>query len=67
MVLRLFKKPLFAEESDFFKQIFINEYLVAEGFAQSSHYPPDIKYQAELDNAEREARNKHKGLWGRCL
>jgi micrococcal nuclease len=41
-----------------------NEVLVKEGFAQSSTYPPDVKYQARLSAAQVEARSAGKGLWG---
>ncbi|GAG17361.1 unnamed protein product, partial [marine sediment metagenome] len=44
--------------------IFVNEYLVREGFAQSSTYPPDIKHQNSFREAERKAREESKGLWG---
>jgi len=44
--------------------IFVNEYLVREGFAQSSSYPPDVKYQDGFVEAQRLAREEGKGLWG---
>ena len=44
--------------------IFVNEYLVREGFAHSSTYPPDVKYQNRFREAEREAREESRGLWG---
>lgn len=44
--------------------IFINEYLVREGFASSSTYPPDVKYQNRFKEAERQAREEKRGLWG---
>ena len=44
--------------------IFVNEYLVREGFAHSSTYPPDVKYQNRIREAERKAREENKGLWG---
>ncbi|HUS60284.1 MAG TPA: thermonuclease family protein [Nevskiaceae bacterium] len=44
--------------------VFVNEYLVREGFAQSSTYPPDVKYQELFREAERKAREENKGLWG---
>jgi len=43
--------------------ILINELLVKEGYAQSSSYPPDIKYQDRFVTAQQEARNSQKGLW----
>lgn len=44
----------------------VNEMLVRDGYAQSSAYPPDIKYQDKFDTLEAEARNKSIGLWGSC-
>lgn len=44
----------------------INESLVRGGFAHSSTYPPDIKYQDRLQQAEQEARDNKSGLWGSC-
>mgnify|MGYP000029325109 CR=1 FL=1 len=45
----------------------INEKLVREGFAQVSTYPPDVKYEARLLEAQRQARSEEKGLWGGCV
>lgn len=42
----------------------VNEYLVREGYARSSTYPPDVKYQNRFIEAERQARQEGKGLWG---
>jgi len=47
-----------------FGSLMVNEYLVREGYAMSSSYPPDIKYQERFVKAQREAREKNKGLWG---
>ena len=44
--------------------ILINEYLAREGYAHSSTYPPDVKYQDKFVQAERQARDEKKGLWG---
>ncbi|MFH1561277.1 MAG: thermonuclease family protein [Patescibacteria group bacterium] len=44
--------------------ILVNEYLVKEGYAQSSSYPPDVKYQNQFVEAQRQAREEKKGLWG---
>lgn len=46
--------------------LFINQALVAEGYAYSSSYPPDIKYQDALKKSEQQARTANKGLWGAC-
>lgn len=44
----------------------INEELVQEGYALASSYPPDVKYQERLNQAQREAREGSKGLWKDC-
>ena len=44
----------------------INQQLVAEGYAHASSYLPDVKYQALLDEAERQATAGQKGLWQSC-
>lgn len=46
--------------------ILINEVLVREGYAQSSTYPPDIKYQDKFLEAQRLAKEENKGLWSAC-
>lgn len=43
--------------------IFVNEYLVKEGYAKSSSYPPDIKYQDKFIEAQKKAQEENKGLW----
>jgi len=47
-------------------EIFVNETLVREGYAFSSTYPPDVKYQDLFIEAERAAREANVGLWGSC-
>jgi micrococcal nuclease len=44
----------------------INEQLVAEGYAMSSTYPPDVKYQDRILAAQHTAQAADKGLWGGC-
>ncbi|MDP3997654.1 MAG: thermonuclease family protein [bacterium] len=43
---------------------FVNDYLVRQGYANSSSYPPDVKYQEQFKQAEQEARVNKRGLWG---
>lgn len=52
----------------FVGDLFVNEYLVREGYARASSYPPDVKYQTLFREAEREAREMKRGLWadGAC-
>lgn len=45
---------------------FINEKLVREGYAKASSYPPDIKFQSILQDAQTSAQNDNKGLWKEC-
>jgi len=42
---------------------FINLLLIESGFAFSSLYAPDIKYQNQFNAAEKEAKDGKKGLW----
>jgi len=46
--------------------LFANDYLVREGFAKVLTYPPDVKYNEQFRQAEREAREDNRGLWGKC-
>lgn len=45
--------------------VLINEQIVREGYAFSSPYPPDVKYQDKLDAAEAYARENNMGLWSK--
>ena len=47
--------------------IFVNEYLVKNGYARAVSYPPDVKYQDVFKEAERIAREENKGLWSKCM
>lgn len=47
----------------FLGDVLVNEELVRTGYAQASAYPPDVKYQDRLDEAERVARANSAGLW----
>lgn len=44
-------------------EIFVNDYLVRNGFANYSGYPPDIKHQKEFQEAEKEAKENKRGIW----
>ncbi|MFV1917711.1 MAG: thermonuclease family protein [Patescibacteria group bacterium] len=48
------------------ENILVNDFLVREGYARSFSNPPDLKYQQELLQAEREAFEANKGLWEAC-
>lgn len=44
--------------------LLVNSELVRLGFANSSTYPPDVRYQELFLDAERAARDADRGLWG---
>lgn len=46
--------------------VFVNLELVKQGFAYSYSYPPDIKYQDQFVEAQREAKEAKRGLWNSC-
>lgn len=46
--------------------LFINKYLVEEGYAYSLTYPPDVKYSSLFTELQKKASEEHKGLWGTC-
>jgi micrococcal nuclease len=46
--------------------VFVNELLVDEGFAESIAYPPNTARQGDLDAAEARARADGRGLWSAC-
>ena len=46
--------------------LFVNDYLVRQGFAKSLTYPPDVKFNQRFKEAEKEARDNLRGLWGEC-
>lgn len=46
--------------------LFVNDYLIRQGFAKILTYPPDIKHNARFLEAEKEARDNLRGLWGEC-
>lgn len=46
--------------------LFVNDYLIRQGFAKASTFPPDVKYSQSFLEAEREARENRMGLWNSC-
>lgn len=47
--------------------LFVNDYLVRNGFAKASTYPPDVKFANQFLEAQREAQEALRGLWQKCL
>jgi len=46
--------------------IFVNEYLIKQGYALSAKYPPDTKYAEQFDSFQKQARKNNIGLWSSC-
>lgn len=46
--------------------IFVNQYLVETGYALSTTYPPDIKFEDTFATAQKIARENKRGLWSQC-
>ncbi len=47
-------------------EIFVNEYLVRNGYAYAKQYKPDIAKHTILENAQRNASASARGLWNVC-
>ena len=45
--------------------LFVNAWLVENGYAQVSTYPPNVKYQETFSKLQQIARNNNKGIWER--
>lgn len=50
----------------FVDDLFINDYLVRQGYALVTTFPPDVKYQKLFIEAQKEARENKRGLWSSC-
>lgn len=48
------------------QNIFVNDYLIRQGFAKAVTYPPDVKYSQQFVNSQREAVENNRGLWQKC-
>jgi len=48
-------------------ELFVNDYLVRQGYAYVYTYPPDVKYSKQFVQAQRKARENNRGLWAVCL
>lgn len=46
--------------------VLVNLELVRRGFAQAASFPPDVRWQDEFRQAQRDAREAGLGLWGRA-
>jgi len=48
------------------KYLFVNDFLVREGFAKVYTYPPDVKFNKQFLAAQKEATENKRGLWASC-
>lgn len=46
--------------------LFINKYLVSEGYAHATTFPPDVKYADVFTEEQRTAALNKEGLWTSC-
>ena len=46
--------------------LFINEYLIKQGFAKNMGIKPDLRYYQLFKGAQTEAKNFSRGLWSTC-
>ncbi len=47
--------------------IFIDDYLVKDGYAKIMTVPPDIKYKNQFSQSEKYAKENNLGLWSKCF
>jgi micrococcal nuclease len=47
--------------------VFVNGELVRLGYAEAVAYPPDTRYQWQLEQLEKEAKAAKRGMWGNRL
>ena len=57
---------VYVENESTTSAIFINDYLVRQGYAIVSTYPPDIAHIEDLLTAQQEARENNRGMWKNC-
>ena len=43
---------------------FVNDKMIRDGYARAVTFPPDVRHVDQLREAEREAREAGRGLWG---
>ncbi|MGE3797186.1 MAG: thermonuclease family protein [Thermomicrobiales bacterium] len=63
---RLLRYIWYVSGNDDHQIVLLNEQLVAEGYAVARDYPPNLKYQDRLDEAEAGAISEGRGMWTAC-
>ena len=46
--------------------LFVNERMVSDGYAQISTFPPNVRHVGDFKRAQAEARQADMGLWAEC-
>ena len=46
--------------------LFVNRYLVLDGYAATMHFEPNTHHRAVLDEAQADARAAGRGIWSDC-
>ncbi len=46
--------------------LFVNDYLIREGYAMVLTIPPDVKFAEQFLKAQKQARMEKRGLWQKC-
>ena len=52
---------VYVERDD--EEIFVNEEMVRQGYAEAKDYPPNTQHSDILEAAEQEARDNDRGMW----
>lgn len=47
--------------------MFINDYLVRQGYARTEPVKPDVRYASQFFAAQQEAQKNNRGLWKDCV
>lgn len=63
---RLLRYIYLQENNATTEAIFINNYLVENGYAFVATFPPDVKFAGLFVQSQQKARNNHAGLWNNC-
>ncbi len=72
-IVYLEKDPSITDDPDYpLRYIFwddgrmVNEYLVRSGYATEATTSPDLKYEAQLRQAQDDAQTARRGMWAKC-
>lgn len=63
---RLLRYVFLYNPSSTSEALFVNKYLVIEGFAYATTFPPDVKYTDMFVTEQKSAAMNKKGLWSKC-